>query len=33
VESYLSNAMAKLGARSRTEAISLAMQQGILVHG
>lgn len=29
-ESYLSHAMAKLGARSRTEAIHLARQQGIL---
>lgn len=30
VETYVSNAMAKLGARSRTEAISVAVQRGIL---
>lgn len=30
VESYVSNAMAKLGARSRAEAIHLAIQRGII---
>jgi DNA-binding NarL/FixJ family response regulator len=30
VETYVSNVMAKLGAHSRTEAISLALQRGIL---
>jgi DNA-binding NarL/FixJ family response regulator len=31
VESYLGNAMAKLGARSRTDAIKLAIQRGVIV--
>lgn len=31
VESYLSNIMGKLGARSRTDALKLAVQQGIIV--
>ncbi len=31
IESYLSNIMAKLGARSRTDAVKLAVQQGIIV--
>jgi DNA-binding NarL/FixJ family response regulator len=30
VESYVSNAMAKLGARSRAEAVTLALQRGII---
>lgn len=33
VETHVSNAMAKLGARSRTEAINLAVQRGIIVLG
>lgn len=33
VESHMSNAMAKLGAKSRVEAISVAMQRGIVVAG
>jgi DNA-binding NarL/FixJ family response regulator len=31
VESYLSNIMGKLGARSRTDAVKLAVQRGIIV--
>jgi NarL family two-component system response regulator LiaR len=31
VETHVSNAMAKLGARSRTEAVNLALQRGIIV--
>lgn len=31
VESHLSNAMIKLGARSRVEAVTLAVQRGVLV--
>ncbi len=31
VETHVSNAMAKLGAHSRTEAVKLAMQRGIIV--
>jgi DNA-binding NarL/FixJ family response regulator len=31
VETHVSNAMAKLGARSRTEAVNLAIQRGIIV--
>ncbi len=31
IESYLSNIMGKLGARSRTDAIKIAVQQGIIV--
>jgi DNA-binding NarL/FixJ family response regulator len=31
VETHVSNAMAKLGAQSRTEAINLAIQRGIIV--
>ena len=31
IESYLSNIMAKLGARSRTDAVKLAVQRGIIV--
>jgi two-component system response regulator DesR len=33
VESYLSHAMAKLGARSRTEAVNLAVRTGVLGDG
>jgi len=31
VDSYLSSAMAKLGARSRTDAVKIAVQRGIIV--
>jgi DNA-binding CsgD family transcriptional regulator len=31
VETYVSNAMAKLGARSRAEALQLALQRGAIV--
>lgn len=31
VESYLANAMGKLGARSRTDAVKIAVQRGIIV--